>query len=185
MTTHLLRSPLVSLALLVVAGSVLSGCSTGSSVSAGSTGSSGSSPAVVATSAPSAPTSGADGICRFVSVDAANAALHLQPTLTEQEAGTFVNGEPECGFTTDDHQTIINVTVFDASTDPFNPDHAIVSGDTLHAISGIGDCAAVGPIEVDAAIGSKVLVVENVGENSNVSSDQLVALAKVFAPHIH
>jgi hypothetical protein len=190
MTSITRTSPLVPLVLLAVVGSALAGCSAGGTASADATGSkpassgsassSASAPATSATSA-----SDAADICTWVSVSAAQSALHLSPALTDQESGTFVDGEPECGFTTDDHSVIINVTVFDAATNPFNPDTPIMGADTFHTISGVGDRAAVGSFELDAAVGTKVLVVENFTDDSAVAPDQLVAMAKLFVPHIH
>ncbi|MDP9027760.1 MAG: hypothetical protein M3N46_09430 [Actinomycetota bacterium] len=178
MTTRPRISTLVPVALLALVGSALAGCSaTGST----HTGPSRSSSAVVGTP-PAASSSNVDGICRYVSVDSANAATHL--AFTEQQSGTFVNGEPECGFTNADHSIILNVTVFDLATTPFDLKQAAVGQDALFPVSAVGDRAGVGSVELDAIVGQKGLVVENVSDAGSVTPAQLVALAQLFVPHI-
>jgi len=175
--TSVRRTPLlVPLALLVFVGSALTGCSATEAAS--------SHPSPTKPGSSTAEASDSADICTWVSAAAAQAALRLQPALTQQAAGTFVDGEPECGFTTDDQSIIINVTVFDASTKPFDPAKPIMGDDAFHPISGVGDRAAIGDFELDAAVGSKVLVVENFTDDSAVAPAQLIALAKLFVPHI-
>ncbi|CAN5128846.1 hypothetical protein BH11ACT3_BH11ACT3_07590 [soil metagenome] len=176
------RPFLPALALLICTLPVLAGCSPAEAGSPATT-------APPSTQASTDPSSGAAGpaatgeeLCALVSVDEANAAMNPQPAFTEQAPGTFVDGEPECGFTTDDRSIIVNVTIFDTSTNDFDMQNGVV-GDSLTPTSGIGDAAGVGTFEVDVVVGTQGLVVENFTDG-NVTSDQLVALAKLFVSRI-
>jgi hypothetical protein len=55
----------------------------------------------------------------------------LAPAVTEQESGTFVDGEPECGYASEDHSVIANVTIFDPKTTKFDLKHGAVSDAAL------------------------------------------------------
>jgi hypothetical protein len=116
--------------------------------------------------------------CTLVSLAQAQSAIRSTPAITQQQAGTFVDGEPECGYASDDGQTIVvNVTIWpDASK--FDLQHAVVSNNVLAPVSGVGDKAAAGPIELDAIVGSRGVSVESFG-TTDVTGDQLVAMAKL------
>lgn len=184
MTTHPRPSFLVPLALVVALGSALAGCSAGGTASADS---SGPSPAAASGSASSTSVTTGDGLCALVSVDAANAAVKAATPFTEQEPGSFVHDEPECGYSAGtDLSFVVNVTVWDLTTTPMDlSDGAWVGDDAYSTTLDVpGGHAAVGGFELDAVLGSKGLSLESLGSTA-LTQDQLVALAKLFAPHIH
>lgn len=137
-------------------------------------------PSAVATSAgPSGPLTG-DGLCALVSPAQAQEALAVSPRVTGQQPGTFVNGQPECGFASDDDQTVIvNVILYDAAKNPFNPGKFEMADGAPSATTVAGHQAAVSGTEVDVADGDRVLAVENFG-STDASRDGLIALATLF-----
>lgn len=181
-------SRVITVAATLASASVLLlvGCSAGAPASGTTTNASQAAPSADASSAapPSAaaasgPLTG-EGLCALVSPAQAQEALAASPSVTVQEPGTFVNGEPECGFASDDKQTVIvNVTVFDAAKNPFNPGKFEMADGAPSAVTVDGHQAAVSGTEIDIADGDKVLTVENFGSASS-SSDGLTALGKLF-----
>ncbi|HEY0935263.1 MAG TPA: hypothetical protein VGD91_16160 [Trebonia sp.] len=119
-----------------------------------------------------------DQLCALVSVKDADGALRTSPPVTEQEPGTFVDGEPECGYASDDHSVIANVTIFDPRTTKFDLKHGAVSDAALKPVSGLGKSAAAGGPELDVLYGSRGLVVESFG-TTDLTQAQLVALGKL------
>jgi hypothetical protein len=177
--------PRVLFAVTVLAAAV-AGCSSGQSTASGpaSTGTTATSaPAAAPSSAKaSAPAADAasitgDELCALVPVKEAAAATHTSPAITEQQSGTFVNGEPECGYASADQKLIINVTIFDPSKTKVDLTHGVVSAATLTPVSGLGKSAAYGSPELDVLFGSRALVVESFGDTP-ASQDELTALAK-------
>ncbi len=193
---------LLSVAVLAAA-AVLAGCSSaGSSTSAASAASPGpaapsvssaasaaQSAAKAIVSAESAAAGGSkpaaaagtltgDQLCALVSVKDADSALHSAPPVTDQESGTFVDGEPECGYASDDHSIIANVTIFDPKTTKVDLKHGAVSDATLKPVPGLGKGAAVGGPELDVLYGSKALVIESFG-STDLTQAQLLALGKL------
>jgi hypothetical protein len=177
--------PPVLFAAAVLAAAV-TGCSSGPSTASGpaSTGTAATSaPAAAPSSAKaSAPAADAasitgDKLCALVPVKDAVAAMHTSPAITQQESGTFVHGEPECGYASADQKLIINVTIFDPSKTKVDLTHGVASAATLKPVSGLGKSAAYGSPELDVLFGSRALVVESFG-SINASQDQLTALAK-------
>jgi hypothetical protein len=162
-------SRLLLVGLVLLGAVALAGCSTGAPSAAGGGATSSGSAA-----APGDPTKA----CTLVSVAQAQGAIRSTPPITQQQAGSFVHGEPECGYASDDGQTIVvNVTIWpDASG--FDLQHAVVSDDDLTPVGGVGDRAAAGPIELDAVVGSRGISVESFG-STDVTGDQLVAMAKL------
>ncbi len=198
---------LLSVAVLAAA-AVLAGCSpagsSSSSASAGSPGpaapsvssaaSAAQSAAKAIVSAESAAAAGSkpaaasgtvtgDQLCALVSVADADSAMRTSPPVTDQESGTFVDGEPECGYASGDRSVIANVTIFDPKTTKVDLKHAVVSDATLTPISGLGKAAAGGGGEVDVLYGSKALVIESFG-STDLTQAQLVALAKLELSHL-
>jgi hypothetical protein len=163
-------SRLPVLSALLLAGTVaLAGCSmsapTASAVPAG-------------TASAAAQPGDATKACTLVSVAQAQGAIRSTPAITQQQPGSFVHGEPECGYASDDGQTIVvNVTIW-PDTSGFDLQHAVVSDNALTPVSGVGDKAAAGPIELDAIVGSRGISVESFG-TTDVTGDQLVAMAKL------
>jgi hypothetical protein len=165
---------------------LLAGCSaspgaSGTTTNASQTASSadGSSAAPSSAAAASGTLTG-DGLCALVSTAQAQEALAVSPGVTDQQSGTFVNGEPECGFASDDNRTVIvNVVVFDGAKNPFNSGKFEMADGTPSAVTVAGHQAAVSGTELDVADGDKVLTIENFG-SANASSDGLIALATLF-----
>ncbi len=177
--------PPVLFAVAVLTAAV-AGCSSGQSTASGpaSTGTTASpAPAVAPSSAKaSAPAADAASItgeklCALVPVKDAAAVTHTSPVITKQEPGTFVHGEPECGYASADQKLIINVTIFDPSKTKVDLSHGVVSAATLTPVSGLGKSAAYGSPELDVLFGSRALVVESFG-SVPARQDQLTALAK-------
>jgi hypothetical protein len=119
-----------------------------------------------------------DQLCALVTVKDADSAMRTSPAVTEQESGTFVDGEPECGYASDDHSVIANVTIFDPKTTKFDLKHGAVSDAALKPVSGLGSSAAVGGPELDVLYGSRGLVVESFGP-TDLTQAQLLALGKL------
>lgn len=194
-------SALFSVAVLAAA-AVLAGCgsvtSSSSSASAGSPGpaapsvsaaaSAAESAAQAIVSAESAVAAGSkpaaasgltgDQLCALVSVKDADAAMGTSPAVTQQQSGTFVDGEPECGYASDDESIIANVTIFDPKTTKFDLKHGAVSDAALKPVSGLGKSAAVGGPELDVLYGSRGLVIESFGP-TDLTQAQLLALGKL------
>lgn len=140
------------------------------------------SPSAAASAAPGGPLTG-DGLCALVSVAQAQAALAVSPSVTDQESGTFVDDEPECGYASGDQSVIVNVIVFDAAKKPFDSGKFEMAAGTPRAVTVAGHPAGVNDVEVDVSDGDKVLAVENFG-SANAGSDGLVALAGLFLAKI-
>ena len=142
-----------------------------------------SAPPASAAAAASGPLTG-DGLCALVSPAQAQGPLAVSPNVTHQQSGTFVDGEPECGFASDDDQTVIvNVVVFSSAKKPFNPAKFEMADGAPSAVTVAGHQAAVSGTELDVADGDKVLTVENFGAK-NAGSDGLIALAELFLPEL-
>ena len=178
--------PPVFLGVALLATAAVAGCGSGGSTASGpaSTGSAGSATASApATPAPtSAPAAAADSItpdrlCALVPVKDAQAAARTSPAITEQQSGTFVHGEPECGYASADQSLIINVTIFDPAQTKVDLTHGVMSAATLAPVSGLGKSAAYGYPEVDVLFGNRALVVESFG-SAHASQQQLVSLAR-------
>lgn len=139
----------------------------------------GSSAAPPSAAAASGPLTG-DSLCALVSPAQAQEALAVSPGVTDQAPGTFLDGEPECGFASDDKKTVIvNVIVFDAAKNPFKPGKFEMADGAPSATTVDGHQAVANDTEVDIANGRTVLSIENFG-SANASSDGLIALAKLF-----
>jgi hypothetical protein len=161
-------------------GASASGTTTNASQTASSADGSSAAPLSTATSAAASGTLTGDGLCALVSPAQAQEALAVSPGVTDQQSGTFVNGEPECGFASDDNRTVIvNVVVFDGAKNPFNSGKFEMADGTPSAVTVAGHQAAVSGTELDIADGDKVLTIENFG-SANASSDGLIALATLF-----
>jgi uncharacterized protein YceK len=119
-----------------------------------------------------------DQLCALVSVKDADAAMRTSPAVTQQQSGTFVDGEPECGYASDDESVIANVTIFDPKTTKFDMSHGAVSDAALKPVAGLGKSAAVGGPELDVLYGSRGLVVESFGP-TDLTQAQLLALGKL------
>jgi hypothetical protein len=124
-----------------------------------------------------------DQLCALVSVKDADGAMRTSPAVTEQQSGTFVDGEPECGYASDDQSIIANVTIFDPKTTKVDLKHAAVSDAALQPVSGLGASAAAGGPEVDVLYGTRALVIESFG-GKDLSQAELVALAKLELSHL-
>jgi hypothetical protein len=166
---------------------VLAGCSgSGGSAASGGGSSGGAAPASKAAptkSASAAPVADAASItperlCALVPVKDAAAAAQTSPAITQQQSGSFVHHEPECGYASADQKLIINVTIFNPAQTKVDLAHGVMSDAALTPVSGLGQKAAYGGPEVDVLFGSRALVVESFGSTA-ASKDQLVALAKV------
>jgi hypothetical protein len=180
----------IALVPLAVIAAALAGCGGGSGTSSGSGSSSGgstasgpASPASAAAPASSAPAADAASItperlCALVPVKEAAAAARTSPAITEQESGSFVHHEPECGYASADQKLIINVTIFNPAQTKVDLTHGVMSDAALTPVSGLGKSAAAGGPEVDVLFGDRALVVESFGSTA-ASLDQLQALAKV------
>lgn len=121
-----------------------------------------------------------DDLCAVVDVKQAAAALATDPPIATQAAGTFLDGEPECGFASSDRTSVIvNVTLFDAKRDPFSMGSGVTTKKALTPVSGLGDQAGVNDTEANVAVRGHVLSVE--AFSGTVSRDQLTALARAFA----
>lgn len=178
----------ITVAATLAAASVilLAGCSGSPGASASGTTTNASQTASSADGSSAAPSSAAsgtltgDGLCALVSPAQAQEALAVSPGVTDQQSGTFVDGEPECGFASDDNRTVIvNVVVFDGAKNPFNSGKFEMADGTPSAVTVAGHQAAVSGTELDVADGDKVLTIENFG-SANASSDGLTALATLF-----
>jgi hypothetical protein len=119
-----------------------------------------------------------DQLCALVSVKDADSAMQTSPAVTDQESGTFVDGEPECGYASDDHTIIANVTIFDPKTTKVDLKHGAVSDAALKPVPGLGKPAAAGGPEVDVLYGNRALVIESFG-STDLTQAQMVALAKL------
>jgi hypothetical protein len=119
-----------------------------------------------------------DQLCALVSVKDADSAMQTSPAVTDQESGTFVDGEPECGYASDDHTIIANVTIFDPKTTKVDLKHGAVSDAALKPVPGLGKPAAAGGPEVDVLYGDRALVIESFG-STDLTQAQMVALAKL------
>jgi hypothetical protein len=117
-------------------------------------------------------------LCALVPVKEAAAAARTSPAITEQESGSFVHHEPECGYASADQKLIINVTIFNPAQTKVDLTHGVMSDAALTPVSGLGKSAAAGGPEVDVLFGDRALVVESFGSTA-ASLDQLQALAKV------
>ncbi|HEY0814917.1 MAG TPA: hypothetical protein VGE11_16720 [Pseudonocardia sp.] len=158
----------------------VAGTTTNASQTASSADGSSAAPASTVTSATATGTLTGDGLCALVSPAQAQEALAVSPSVSDQEPGTFVNGEPECGFASDDNRTVIvNVVVFDGAKNPFNSGKFEMADGAPSAVTVAGHQAAVSSTELDIADGDKVLTIENFG-SANASSDGLIALGKLF-----
>jgi hypothetical protein len=171
-------SSLLSVALLAAA-AALAGCSSGtSSPRPASASSAGPAAPSVSAAASAAGTITGDQLCALVSVKYADSAMRTSPAVTQQQSGTFVDGEPECGYASDDESIIANVTIFDPKTTKFDMLHGAVSDATLKPVAGLGKSAAVGGPELDVLYGSRGLVVESFGP-TDLTQAQLLALGKL------
>ncbi|HEY2239160.1 MAG TPA: hypothetical protein VGI21_10245 [Streptosporangiaceae bacterium] len=187
-----MRTAPFALVPLAVIAAALAGCGGGSGTSSGSGSSSGgstasgpASPASAAAAAPASSAPAADAasitperLCALVPVKEAAAAARTSPAITEQESGSFVHHEPECGYASADQKLIINVTIFNPAQTKVDLTHGVMSDAALTPVSGLGKSAADGGPEVDVLFGDRALVVESFGSTA-ASLDQLQALAKV------
>jgi hypothetical protein len=186
------RLPLVLASASILAASLaLAGCSAGG----GSGGSGGGDPQSVQQSALASASAiaGAQGKaqpaadptkpCTLASIAQAQSAVAAAPPITFQAESDITDGGVECGYTSDDHATIlVNVMVFPGTGD-FTMQTGVMSAVALTPVSGIGSAAAVGPGELDAVVGGTGLVVLSAGD-TDLTQDQLVALAELVAPRI-
>lgn len=180
------RLPLVvASAGLLVSSLALAGCSAGGSAgsdvqrSALATAS-----ALAGASGASQPAADPAKVCTLASLAQVQAAVQATPPITTQSDSDVTDGGAECGYTSDDRATIlVNVMVFPSSDSAGDLQHGAFDGEPLSPVSGVGSKAAVGSGELDAAVGSKGLVVLSAGD-TDLSQDQIVALAKLVAPKI-
>jgi hypothetical protein len=123
-------------------------------------------------------------VCTLASVAAAQAAVAATPPITFQADSGEIEGGVQCGYTSDDHATIlVNVMVFPSADSAGDLQSGAFDGQPLSPVSGIGSKAAVGSGELDAVVGSKGLIVLSAGD-TDLSQEQLVSLAKLVAPRI-
>ena len=117
-------------------------------------------------------------LCALVPVKDAAAAARTSPAITQQQSGSFVHNEPECGYASADQKLIINVTIFDPAKTKVDLTHGVMSDAALTPVSGLGKSAAAGGPEVDVLFSNRALVVESFGSTA-ARLDQLQALAKI------
>jgi hypothetical protein len=117
-------------------------------------------------------------LCALVPVKDAAAAARTSPAITQQQSGSFVHHEPECGYASADQKLIINVTIFDPAQTKVDLAHGVMSDAALTPVSGLGKSAAAGGPEVDVLFSNRALVVESFGSTA-ASRDQLLSLAKI------
>jgi hypothetical protein len=188
-----MRAPfplVISSAALLVSALALTGCAAGGA-GAGSGGGSDVQRSALASASAIAGATGASQqavdptkVCTLASVTAAQAAVAATPPITFQADSGEIDGGVQCGYTSDDHATIlVNVMVFPSAGSAGDLQSGAFDGQPLSPVGGIGSKAAVGSGELDAVVGSKGLVVLSAGD-TDLSQEQLVALAKLVAPRI-
>ena len=173
-------SATIALALVAVAAS---GCSSSSKGSASAGGS--AAPAAAGSSAPaSAAAAGGGGgssdtnACTLLS--AAQASSLVGKTYTGAQSQTIAPGQDQCTYpaTDDDSSLVVIVYQSNSGVSWDTMTTVLKSVGTTNDVSGVGDKAMIGAIEIDVQAGSRLVAVQGAGGTVSGNSDKAVAVAK-------
>ena len=178
------RLAVTAVALAVVAG--LAGCSTGGpgSSAPGTTpgGTSASSPAAGGTSGSSGGSSADINVCSLLSVDQATTLVAKYP-YSASTPTTIAKGQDMCTYANTGPLPDMIVIVYQANSGVSFSTLTSASGATT-SVSGVGDKAATGDIELDVQAGSRLIAVQaagGIGYDGNTFAGAIAVAKAVIA----
>jgi hypothetical protein len=168
-----------SIGLVAVAFAIAGCAGTGSPTTTGPSGSlTASEPTFAGTSSSSGGGAGTEiNACSLVS--AAQASSLVGGQYTAATPSTIAPGQDQCGYARADGSDL-TVIVYQASSGvTFEMMTSVQSGaGTVTNVSGVGDKAIVGPIELDVETGDRIIAVEGAGGTLGGDYNGAVAIAK-------
>jgi len=181
-----------SVALAAIA---LTGCSSGSksaatsapaATSSAAAGSSAAAPAPAASSAPPVSGSSTDlDVCSLLTVAKATALVGKQ--YTGDVAKTIAPGQDQCTYNAADYGSALVVIVYQSNSGvTFASLKSVEAGvGQVTNVSGVGQTAIAGPIELDAQVGDRLLAVEGAGGTLTGTTSKAAAVADAIISALH
>jgi hypothetical protein len=175
-----------AIASIALTASALAGCSSGSKPAATSAPATTSSAAAAASSAP--PGSGSStelDACSLLTVAKATALVGRQ--YTGEAAQTIAPGQDQCTYKAADDASSLVVIVYQSNSGvTFASLKSVQAGvGQVTTVSGVGQTAIAGPIELDAQAGDRLLAVQGAGGTLTGDTAKAAAVASAIISALH
>ena len=185
----------LAVASVALAAIALTGCSSGSksaatsapaATSSAAAGSSAAAPASAASSAPSVSGSSTDlDVCSLLTVAKATALVGKR--YTGDVVKTIAPGQDQCTYNAADYGSALVVIVYQSNSGvTFASLKSVEAGvGQVTNVSGVGQTAIAGPIELDAQVGDQLLAVEGAGGTLTGTTSKAAAVANAIISALH